>query len=51
MAIIKFAILTMIGTVISSIVLLGSEMDVAASQNRTSITNDTSSNIEGHLIR
>ncbi|HYA84944.1 MAG TPA: hypothetical protein VEH06_16085 [Candidatus Bathyarchaeia archaeon] len=50
MAIIKFAILTMIGTVISSIVLLGSELDVAASQNRTSITNDTSSNIEGHLI-
>ena len=49
MAIIKFAILTMIGTVISSIFLLGSELDAAASQN-TSITNDTSSNIQGHLI-
>jgi hypothetical protein len=48
MAIIKFAILAMIGTVVSSIVLLGSELDAAASQNR--IANDTSSNIEGHLI-
>jgi hypothetical protein len=50
MAILKFAILTMIGTVVSSIVLLGSELDAAASQNRTSVTNDTSSNIQGHLI-
>ncbi len=50
MAIIKFAILTMIGTVIRSIVLMGSELDAAASQNNTSITNDTSSNIQGHLI-
>ena len=50
MAIIKFAILTMIGTVISSIVLMGSGLDAAASQNHTSIINDTSSNIQGHLI-
>jgi hypothetical protein len=50
MAIIKFAILTMIGTVISSIVLMGSELDAAASQNLISIRNDTSSNIQGHLI-
>lgn len=47
---IKFAILAMIGTIMSSIALLGCESDAAASQNRTSITNDTSSNIEGRLI-
>jgi len=50
MAIIKFAILTRIGTVISSIVLMGSELDAAPSQNLTSIRNDTSSNIQRHLI-
>jgi len=50
MAILKFAILAMIGTVVSSVVLLGSELDAAASQNRTSVTNYTSSNIQGHLI-
>jgi hypothetical protein len=38
------------GTIVSSIALLGYELDAAASQNRTSITGDTSSNIEGHLI-
>ena len=38
---IKFAILAMIGTIVSSIALLGCESDAAASQNRTSITNDT----------
>ena len=47
---IKFAILAMIGTIVSSIALLGCESDAAASQNSTSITNDTSSNIEGHLF-
>ena len=40
----------MFGTVISSIVLMGSELNAAASQNYTSITDDTSSNIQGHLI-
>ena len=50
MAKIKFDILAMIGTIVSSIALLGYGLDAAASQNRTSITNDTPSNIEGHLI-
>jgi len=50
MAIIKFAILTIIGAVVSSIVLMASELDAATLQNHTGITNDTSSNIQGHLI-
>ena len=50
MAILKFAILAMIGTVVSSIVLMASELDAATLQNHTGITNDTSSNIQGHLI-
>jgi len=51
MTIIKFAILTMIGTVISSIVLMGSELDAAALQNHTSITSGTSSNIQEGVRR
>ncbi len=50
MAKIEFVILVVIGTILSSIALLGYELDAAASQNNTSITNDTSSNIHGHLI-
>jgi hypothetical protein len=50
MAEIKFAILAIIGTIVSSAALLGYELDAAGSQNRTSITNNTSSSIEGHLI-